>query len=66
MSFFIHKDTVKFRFVLTAALPPQPVPVFSGFDYVTIDAQRRRVYAAHGGSKALLIVDADSGKVRLA
>jgi len=37
--------------------------VFSGFDYVTIDAQRRRVYAAHGGSKALLIVDADSGKV---
>jgi DNA-binding beta-propeller fold protein YncE len=49
--------------MLTAALPPQPVPVFSGFDYVTVDAQRRRVYAAHGGSKALLIVDADSGKV---
>jgi DNA-binding beta-propeller fold protein YncE len=49
--------------MLTPSLPPQPVPVFSGFDYVTIDAQRRRVYAAHGGSKALLIVDADSGKV---
>jgi len=49
--------------MLTPALPPQAVPVFSGFDYVTIDAQRRRVYAAHGGSKALLIVDADSGKV---
>ena len=49
--------------MLTAALPPQPVPVFCGFDYVTVDAQRRRVYAAHGGSKALLIVDADSGKV---
>jgi DNA-binding beta-propeller fold protein YncE len=49
--------------MLMPALPPQPVPVFSGFDYVTIDAQRRRVYAAHGGSKALLIVDADSGKV---
>ena len=49
--------------MLTAALPPQPVPVFSGFDYVTVDAQRRRVYAAHGGSKALLIADADSGKV---
>lgn len=49
--------------MLTPALPPQPVPVFSGFDYVTIDAQRRRVYAAHGGSKALLIVDADTGKV---
>jgi hypothetical protein len=49
--------------MLTPALPPQPVPVFSAFDYVQVDAQRRRVYAAHGGSKALLIVDADSGKV---
>ncbi len=49
--------------VLTPALPPQSVPVFGGFDYVTVDAQRRRVYAAHGGSKALLIVDADTGKV---
>jgi DNA-binding beta-propeller fold protein YncE len=49
--------------VLTPATPPQPVPIFSGFDYVTVDAQRRRVYAAHGGGKALLIVDADSGKV---
>ena len=49
--------------MLIPATPPQPVPVFGGFDYVTIDAQRRRVYAAHGGSKALLVVDADSGKV---
>jgi DNA-binding beta-propeller fold protein YncE len=49
--------------VLIPAVPPQAVPVFGGFDYVTVDAQRRRVYAAHGGSKALLIVDADSGKV---
>lgn len=49
--------------MLTPALPPQRVPVFSGFDYVNVDAQRRRVYAAHGGSKALLVVDADSGKV---
>jgi DNA-binding beta-propeller fold protein YncE len=49
--------------MLTAALPPQPVPVFSGFDYVTVDAQRRRVYAAHGGAKALLVADADTGKV---
>lgn len=48
--------------VLTPA-PAQPVPVFSNFDYITIDAQRRRVYAAHTGSNALLIVDADSGKV---
>jgi DNA-binding beta-propeller fold protein YncE len=49
--------------VLTPALPPQAVPVFSGFDYVTVDAQRRRVYAAHSGARALLVVDADSGKV---
>lgn len=49
--------------MLIPALPPQTVPVFSAFDYVTVDAQRRRVYAAHGGSNALLIVDADSGKV---
>jgi hypothetical protein len=49
--------------MLTAISPPQPVPVYSGFDYVAVDAQRRRVYAAHGGSKTLLVVDADSGKV---
>jgi DNA-binding beta-propeller fold protein YncE len=39
------------------------VPIISGFDYVTVDAQRRRVYAAHSGSQALLIVNADSGQV---
>jgi DNA-binding beta-propeller fold protein YncE len=49
--------------VLIPALPPQPVAIFSGFDYLSVDAQRRRVYAAHGGGKALLIVDADTGKV---
>jgi DNA-binding beta-propeller fold protein YncE len=49
--------------VLIPAVPPQPVPIFSGFDYVSIDAQRHRVYAAHGGSDALLIVDAVDGKV---
>ena len=48
--------------MMTAA-PPQRVPVYSGFDYVTVDAQRRRVYVAHTGSRALLIVDADSGTV---
>jgi len=42
---------------------PQPVPIRSGFDYVTVDAQRRRVYAAHTASQALTIVDADTGKV---
>jgi DNA-binding beta-propeller fold protein YncE len=49
--------------MLHAALPPQPVPVFSGFDYITVDPERRRTYAAHGGSRALLIVDADSGTI---
>ena len=49
--------------MLTPAAPPQAVPVYSGFDYVTVDPQRRRVYAAHGGSNRLLIVDADSGKI---
>ncbi len=43
--------------------PPQPVPVAGGFDYVTVDSVRRRVYAAHSSSEALLIVDADTGKV---
>src|SRR5271165_1072386 len=43
--------------------PPHSVPIFSGFDYVTVAAQRRRIYAAHTGSEALLIVDADSGNV---
>jgi len=43
--------------------PPEPVPIYSGFDYVTVDALRRRVYAAHTASQALTIVDADTGKV---
>jgi hypothetical protein len=49
--------------VLIPTAPPQAVPVYSGFDYVTVDAKRRRVYAAHGGSQRLLILDADSGAV---
>jgi len=49
--------------VLTSAAQPQAVPVYGGFDYVTVDAQRRRVYAAHGGSRRLLIVDADTGAI---
>lgn len=46
-------------------MPPQSVPTGArhGFDYVTVDAQRRRVYAAHGGNDSLLIVNAGSGKV---
>jgi len=48
---------------IVAVDQPQHVPVIGGFDYVTVDAARRRVYAAHGGSRSLLIVDADSGKI---
>lgn len=48
---------------LSVAAPPQPVPIFSGFDYVTIDEARRRVYAAHNASKRLLVVDASNGRV---
>jgi DNA-binding beta-propeller fold protein YncE len=48
--------------MLVPALPPQPAAV-GGFDYVTVDAARRRVYAAHGGAGSLLIADADSGKI---
>ncbi len=46
-------------------VPPQPVMTTArhGFDYVTVDAKRRRVYAAHGGNASLLIVNADTGKV---
>ena len=46
-------------------VPPQAVPAPNGhgFDYVTVDAVRRRVYAAHGGNDSLLIVNADTGKV---
>lgn len=46
-------------------IPPQSVPTTKGhgFDYVAVDARRRRVYAAHGGNDSLLIVNADTGKV---
>jgi len=45
------------------AAPPVTVPELSGFDYVVVDAARRRVYAAHTGSGALLVVDADTGAI---
>jgi DNA-binding beta-propeller fold protein YncE len=48
---------------ITIAAPPQRVPVFSGFDYVTVDEARHRAYAAHTRSDRLVIVDAASGKV---
>jgi DNA-binding beta-propeller fold protein YncE len=45
------------------ALPPHSVPIASRFDYVTVDAQRDRVYAAHTGSQTLLIADGKTGTV---
>jgi DNA-binding beta-propeller fold protein YncE len=41
----------------------QPVSPGGGFDYVTVDSQRGRVYAAHGGGDGLLVADADTGNV---
>lgn len=49
---------------LLPVAPPVAVPGMPGFDYVAVDAARRRVYAAHTGSRALLIIDADSGEVK--
>ena len=48
---------------LAVAAPPQPVHVFSGFDYVTVDQARHRVFAAHYRSHRLLVVDASAGTV---
>jgi DNA-binding beta-propeller fold protein YncE len=49
---------------LAVSQPAVRVPVFSGFDYVTVDAAHGRVYAAHTASERLLIVDAATGKVQ--
>ncbi|HET9029162.1 MAG TPA: YncE family protein [Candidatus Aquilonibacter sp.] len=48
---------------IVPATVAQPVNPGGGFDYVAIDAARRRVYAAHGGGGGLLIADADTGNV---
>lgn len=48
---------------IVAVTQAQPVKPGGGFDYVAVDAQRRRVYAAHGGAGGLMIADADTGKV---
>ncbi len=48
---------------LVPVTPPAQVQVYGGFDYVTTDAERRRVYAAHSGSRTLLVVNADSGAI---
>jgi DNA-binding beta-propeller fold protein YncE len=48
---------------LVPVTPPAQVQRIGKFDYVTADAARRRIYAAHTGSSSLLIVDADSGAI---
>jgi DNA-binding beta-propeller fold protein YncE len=42
--------------------PPAAVHTYGGFDYVAVDGERHRVYAAHTGSHRLLIVDSVTGK----
>lgn len=49
--------------ILVPVSAPAPVQIYSGFDYVTVDAARRRIYAAHTGSGRLVVADADTGKV---
>jgi len=41
----------------------QPVNPAGGFDYVTVDSARGRVYAAHGGGGGLMVADADTGNL---
>lgn len=48
---------------ITAALPPQTVRMYGGFDYVTLDEKRHRMYAAHSRSQKLLIVDTQSDNI---
>jgi hypothetical protein len=52
-----------FMAVLTLVGKPQPVPEYGDFDYVKVDSQRSRVYAAHPSSQKLLVVDARTGDV---
>jgi DNA-binding beta-propeller fold protein YncE len=48
---------------IVPAMPPHQVQIISHFDYVAVDSERRRVYAAHTGSRALVVVNADTGAV---
>ena len=48
---------------IVAVTQPVPVNPGGGFDYVTVDSERGRVYAAHPGGGGLLIADADTGDV---
>jgi hypothetical protein len=46
---------------LVAVTQPVPVNPGGGFDYVVVDSERDRVYAAHPGGGGLLVADADTG-----
>ncbi len=46
---------------IVAVTQPVPVDPGGGFDYVVVDSQRGRVYAAHPGGNGLLIADAYTG-----
>jgi DNA-binding beta-propeller fold protein YncE len=48
---------------IVPAFPPQKIIIESGFDYLGADVDRRRIYAAHTGSGALTVVNADTGAV---
>lgn len=48
---------------IVPAAPPQAIPIGGAFDYVTVDARRRRVFAAHTGAQSLLVLNADTGAV---
>lgn len=46
---------------IVAVTQPVPVDPTGGFDYVTVDSARGKVYAAHPGGGGLLIADSDTG-----
>ena len=48
---------------LIVAAPPERVPAFGGFDYITVDEARHRAFAAHTRSDRLLIVDMSSNRI---
>jgi DNA-binding beta-propeller fold protein YncE len=48
---------------IVAVTQPVPVSPAGGFDYVTIDSARGRVYAAHPGGGGLMIADSDTGNI---
>ncbi len=49
--------------IIAPVSAPIAVRYAGGYDYVTVDAARRRIYAAHTHADRLLVADADSGRV---